>query len=362
MKRASIFGILCFLCWIYTWSQSTSHRPANISQDEFEWCLVTEDRVPIYVFEAGHGPRLVALHGGFGMEHSYMRTFLKDFEQDYHIVYYDQRGSMRSPVPGNDFKKYISMEHMVNDLELLRKETGGQKLNLVAHSMGAVLAYEYMSRYPDQVENLVIISGFAPKFPDSPAAFYDMFQSQKEREAFKNRPEVQQEIAHLKESMDTTSRSYLYHAWRITSASCQIYRMDRWTELDGGPSFFNGEMNKIIGPESHLPLSYSLKFMRYQRMFNQGKIDTTRNAPEFISPVDYLPVIKNHPHKISYLLGQYEVGDFNLRIYKRYLGQLEGVDLHIFDKACHNIWIDQPEAFAKVLAACLAQKPANEIK
>jgi pimeloyl-ACP methyl ester carboxylesterase len=371
MKNTSIIFLLLLTCLAgrgqmqqTSFSASNSLPPENaertpqdfFSQDEYEWFLITPDHVPLYVLEAGHGPNVFVLHGGFGMEHSYMRTFLKPFEQDYHMIYYDQRGSLRSPVPKHDFKKYITMDNMVDDLELLRKETGEEKITLLAHSMGAVLAYEYMRKYPDQVGNVIIISGFAPKFPTSKATFYEMFLSQQEREAFKHREAVQAEIAELKATADTSSKAFLYLQWKIRYSACQIYNIEKWQQIEGGLGFFNGKMNKLIGPESHIPLSYGLKFLRYQRQFNQGKLDSTVDDHEIESPVDYLPIIQNHPHPISYLLGQYEVGDFNLRSYHRYLGEMEGVDLHIFDKACHNVWMDQPEAFARVLTTCLAKE------
>lgn len=325
------------------------------AQDSFSWSLITPDRVPIYVLEAGRGETVVVLHGGFGMEHSYMRSFLRPFEQDYHMVYYDQRGSLRSPVPDNDYDQYITMDNMVNDLELLRTEIGVEKITLLAHSMGAVLAYEYLKKYPEQVGNVIIISGFCPKFPDSKAAFHDMFQSQQEREAFKTRTAVIEELNKLKSTMDTTSRAYQYLKWKVNYASCQIYNMDNWSELGTGMGFFNPAINEIIGPESNISWNYMWKFYRYNSQFEQGKLEKDEQKFSSTPPVDYLPVIRNHSHKIHYLLGRFEVGDFNLRLYERYLSNVENAELHIFEKACHNIWMDQPEAFASTLAECLAK-------
>ena len=330
-------------------------------QDSFSWSLITPDQVPLYVLEAGKGATMVALHGGFGMEHSYMRPFLRPFEKDYHFVYYDQRGSLRSPVPENDFDRYITMENMVNDLELLRLELGEEKLTLVAHSMGAVLAYEYMRKYPDKVGNVIIISGFTPKFPDSKAAFHDMFLSQQEREQFKTRPAVQQELDKLRASMDTTTRAYQYLHWRINAASCQIYKMENWTKMDNAMGSFNPAINELIGPESNIPWSYFWKFYRYQKQFNQGKLVYDDRVNDKKPKIDYLPEIKKHPHKISYLMGRYEVGDFNLRLYERYLSELDNVDIHIFEEACHNIWMDQPEDFAQVLSFQLAEAADEEL-
>lgn len=370
MKNASIIALLLSMVFLScgdrqqnsdlhlaNTSPAVKHRDTNdfFSREVFDWFLITPDRVPIYVLEAGKGEKIVVLHGGFGMEHSYMRSFLKPFEKEYHLVYYDQRGSTRSPVPDYDFDQYITMENMVNDLDLLRAELGEEKITLLAHSMGAVLAYEYMRKYPERVGNVIIISGFVPKFPVTTAAFNDMFLSQKERAEFQNRPEVNQELARLKTTLDTTSSAYRYLNWKVQSAACQIYNFENWPKVEGGPGFFNGEINKRIGPESNIPWMYALKFYWNQRAFNNGTLEISDENSEDQSPVDYTPEIRKHPYRISYLLGRYEVGDFNLRLYTRYLSGIENVDLHIFENACHNIWMDQPEAFSETLGACLAK-------
>ena len=76
------------------------------SRQEFEWSLITPDKVPLYVLEAGHGEKVIALHGGFGMEHSYMRSFLKPFEKDYH------KGNLISRVRANVLSTKAATEKM----------------------------------------------------------------------------------------------------------------------------------------------------------------------------------------------------------------------------------------------------------
>ena len=70
-------------------NQQGQRKIGNYLGSEFQWFLYTPDRVPIYVKEVGKGETIVTLHGGFGMSHDYMQTFMKPFEADFHIVYYD---------------------------------------------------------------------------------------------------------------------------------------------------------------------------------------------------------------------------------------------------------------------------------
>lgn len=324
----------------------------NFLGKEFEWFLIAPDHVPIYIKEVGEGETIVTLHGGFGMTHDYLRSFMKPFEENFHVVYYDQRGSIRSSVPNNNYKKYITLENMVNDLELLRRALKVDKLNLVAHSMGALLAYEYMKRFPDQVSDLVVISGFTPKFPETNAEFHDLFTSQSERSQFSNRQEFSSALETLKQSLDTNSAEFPYLNWKLNSSSTQIYDINKWNQTVGGIGFFNPKINKLIGPESNIPWSYGLKFYLKQKRYNKGTLDTT-NQKRFKSPINYLSVIENHPGKIDYLLGTHEIGDWNLRLYKRNIKASDKLQMHIFQNAGHNIWIDQPEAFHAKLSQIL---------
>jgi pimeloyl-ACP methyl ester carboxylesterase len=335
-------------------SKSLNRQIKAYLGNEFEWFLVTPDNVPLYVKETGKGETIVMLHGGFGMTHDYMRKFMKPFENNFHIVYYDQRGSIRSVVPNNDFEKYITLENMVNDLELLRRELQVDKLKLVAHSMGAVLAYEYMKKFPEKVDDIVIISGFSPKFPETNSDFYDLFTSQNERAVFANRKEVSQELELLKQNIDTTTAEYAYLNWKLRSAALQIYDIKKWKQTEGGIGFYNPKINTHIGPESNISWHYGFKFYWKQKQFNNKTLDTT-DTDTFNPPINYIPTIKNHTGKIDFMLGTHEVGDWNLRFYKKNITETENIKMHIFKNAGHNIWIDKPKEFHLKLSQILSR-------
>ncbi|MDD4663044.1 MAG: alpha/beta hydrolase [Caldisericia bacterium] len=119
-----------------------------------EWILRTEDRVNIFVREVGMGETFIVLHGGWGAEHSYMLDPLLSFQNQVHFVFYDQRGSLRSPCPVSK----ITLPRHVEDLERLRKELKLERLSLLCHSMGSYLGMQYAKQYPGKVKKLVLIS------------------------------------------------------------------------------------------------------------------------------------------------------------------------------------------------------------
>ena len=71
-----------------------------------EWLLPLGEYTPgqpqaaacrLFVREAGDGPRLVFLHGGWGGEHGDLLRGFLPLAEAYRLVFYDQRGSLRSP-------------------------------------------------------------------------------------------------------------------------------------------------------------------------------------------------------------------------------------------------------------------------
>ena len=67
------------------------------------------------------------------------------------MIWLDQRGSGRSPDASN-----YGLDRVVQDLEEVRARLGFEKVCLIAHSFGGILAVEYARRYPDRVSALVM--------------------------------------------------------------------------------------------------------------------------------------------------------------------------------------------------------------
>jgi pimeloyl-ACP methyl ester carboxylesterase len=115
--------------------------------------------------QRGRGPLLVFLHGGPGDEHRSLR-FLADFLiNDYRCVLYDQRGLGGSVVERLDertlYERTLHPDRFVDDLEALRVHLGAEKLRLVGHFWGAILALLYGVCHPRRVACAALI-GLGP--------------------------------------------------------------------------------------------------------------------------------------------------------------------------------------------------------
>lgn len=105
---------------------------------------------------------IVCIHGGPGNDYRYMLNCKDLADHGYRVVFYDQRGSglsQRFPK-----KSYTTMGlgavDMIND-ELTGviahyKTHPGQKVFLMGHSWGAMLATAYVCRHPNEIQGLAI--------------------------------------------------------------------------------------------------------------------------------------------------------------------------------------------------------------
>ncbi|MFN9879219.1 MAG: alpha/beta fold hydrolase, partial [Planctomycetota bacterium] len=71
----------------------------------------------------------------------------------------DQRGSLRSPATP---PAKITYDALVEDLDQLRQRLGLEKVTLMAHSMGNMLAWGYLRAHPDRVAGLILVAPAVP--------------------------------------------------------------------------------------------------------------------------------------------------------------------------------------------------------
>jgi proline iminopeptidase len=111
--------------------------------------------VRIFERRIGRGPPTVVLHGGPGAHHDYLLPNFDALAHDRELIYYDQRGGGRSPVPR---EIPVGWREHVFDLEALRQEWGMEHLTLAGYSWGGLLALLYAIEFPNRVERLALVS------------------------------------------------------------------------------------------------------------------------------------------------------------------------------------------------------------
>lgn len=103
----------------------------------------------------GKGETVIVLHGGPGLNHSYFKPHFDELEKKFRVVYYDQRASGQSATPSVDS---ISTHFFVEDLEAVRQHLKLDRVNILAHSWGAVLFTNYAMKYPTKINKVMLVS------------------------------------------------------------------------------------------------------------------------------------------------------------------------------------------------------------
>jgi len=111
--------------------------------------------VELFERRVGTGAPVVILHGGPGAQHDYLLPGFDTLAPGRTLIYYDQRGGGRSPVPRD---VPVGWREQVADLDALREAWGLSTIALAGYSWGALLALLYAITYPDRVSHAALIS------------------------------------------------------------------------------------------------------------------------------------------------------------------------------------------------------------
>src|SRR2546430_5840006 len=113
------------------------------------------DGVRLFTRRTGDGPPVVVLHGGPGAHHDYLLPQYDGLARRRTLLYYDQRGGGKSPVPR---ETPVGWREHVADLEALRRHWAIPRLALLGYSWGGLLAVLYALEHPDGVERLALVA------------------------------------------------------------------------------------------------------------------------------------------------------------------------------------------------------------
>jgi len=125
----------------------------------------------------GAAATLVVVHGGPGLDESYLWPLAWLAAPDRRVVFYDQRGAGGSTRPASgDY----GLAAQVADLDAVRRELGAERVHLVAHSWGTVVALAYAEAHPDAVASLILVGMGAPTAAEDQRSFGARFGARKQ--------------------------------------------------------------------------------------------------------------------------------------------------------------------------------------
>jgi proline iminopeptidase len=165
--RLGVAGALVWAAvfWAVALRAPSVTPPARPVPGQHTWQLATGSHIAYLHFAAPEprkGAPIVFLHGGPAVsELPDVAPIFRRLAATGHDVYlYDQLGAGRSarlPDP-----RGYTLQRAIADLEAIRVRLRVPKLILVGHSWGATLAANYLARYPERVERVVLSSPGSP--------------------------------------------------------------------------------------------------------------------------------------------------------------------------------------------------------
>ena len=150
MKKLLLIFLFSFAATVLAQSSKYQSQTANLTA------------VKLHYLKAGTGKKTLVLIHGFGdTSHMWIPLF-DEFGTDYTIIAPDMRGLGESSRPATGYDK----KTIAGDIHELVKSLGYQKIDLVGHDIGLMVAYAYAAQYPNEVEKLALLEAPIPGIGD----------------------------------------------------------------------------------------------------------------------------------------------------------------------------------------------------
>lgn len=163
MHKTSLFFLLFLLaaCEPEDWSKPGNLVPRTADQDaSVPSQHINGTLLHVESYGSPTDPLIVVIHGGPGGDFRSL-LYAKDLAEDgFHVVFYDQRGTgLSKREDKNQFEPKDAHDLFVEDLDALItlfRFGPGQKVFLMGHSWGAMLATAYINKYPEKITGAVL--------------------------------------------------------------------------------------------------------------------------------------------------------------------------------------------------------------
>lgn len=117
--------------------------------------FASHDGTRLAYTEVGSGPRLVCLPGGPGRASAYLED-LGGLAGDRTLVLLDTRATGHSEVPADP--STLRFDRLADDVEALREHLGEERLDVLGHSAGCLVAQAWAAAHRERVRSLVLVT------------------------------------------------------------------------------------------------------------------------------------------------------------------------------------------------------------
>jgi pimeloyl-ACP methyl ester carboxylesterase len=133
--------------------KSRARKTAGAAQSHF----ANVNGTRLHYLAAGGGEPIVLLHGYAETSHMW-RPLIPELAATHTVIAPDLRGAGQSAMPPGGYTK----AEMAKDIHALAQKLGFEKIRLVGHDIGLMVAYAYAAQYPNEVDRIVLMDAFLP--------------------------------------------------------------------------------------------------------------------------------------------------------------------------------------------------------
>jgi proline iminopeptidase len=108
----------------------------------------------LFYISTGTGIPCLVMHGGLGVDHTYLHPWLDPLSDLFRLVCYDHRGNGRS---GRPALSTLTLSQLAADADALRAYLGIEKVVVLGHSFGGIVALEYALAFPLRLSHLILV-------------------------------------------------------------------------------------------------------------------------------------------------------------------------------------------------------------
>ncbi len=314
MKKFSLilfYTSLCFVLYAQD-SKDSTHFPDSWTDGQY----ITVNGAKLWVLKVGTGEPLLIIPGGPGGTHLGYRSFDSlSIKGNIQLIYFDGFGRGKSDTAKN-IKEY-TIARDIEDIEGLRKALNLNKISLLGHSYGSIVAQGYGIKYGQNTSRLIIANGFHS------FAMWQENDDNSNHEIKTNYPEVWEELMTIRRKGAISSDKKHQEIYgRVPYGFLYAYNPENFIARGNRKSYpnpFNSKLYyKMVGMDGDFIVGGDI-----------GKFDSRKQ-------------LKNLKMPVLILAGRYDrvaVPWMQLQ-YKKYCPQAQFV---MFEKSGHNPQIEEPE-------------------
>lgn len=313
-KIFSFFSLLLFVAIAHAQNYPSSYTDGK---------YITVNGAKLYVVIVGKGDPLIIIPGGPGGNHLGYRVF-DSLAKDNQIIYFDAFGRGKSDT-AKDVKEY-TLARDISDIEGLRIALHFDKLNVLGHSYGGVVAQGYALKYPSHVNHLILANTFHSFI------MWQKNDNNSNHEIRTNYPEIWDSLMIIREE---------------GAVSSDPKHQELYSKVPYGFLYAYNPENFISRGSKPYPNPFNSK-LYYQMVGRDGDFIVGSDIGTF----DYRKELKNLKMPVLIYGGRYDrVAVPSMMIkYKQYCPQAKFV---MFEKSGHNPQIEEPSKLFPLLESFL---------